>query len=150
VTRVTTVQLVDLPVARYLQMQQHHDAMLREFAIIAVGVEDPDVHAVPRRLVELVDEMHGIGDRSIRFRSAVHEAFERGDETTTITMEVGPETMRWAEDFLMLFDLGDEFCRSGQLLTSPSPPSVVAVRHWVVGELIRQVRDKAPPSPFQE
>ncbi len=144
-----TVHLQNLPVRGYLEMQQQHDAMLRELALISVGAADPGVGEVPRRLLELTDEMRTrFSSTSGQFRDRVMEAHERGEAVTTVSMPVPPETLRWAEDFLMLFEEGDEFCRTGQLLTPPSAPRVAQMRRWIVGELIRQVRDKAPPAPF--
>lgn len=142
------VALVDVPVGRFLQMQQQHDAMMREFTLIALAAE-PDEALVPRRLVALAEEMYaGYGDVGGVFREGVAEAAARGDDITTLRLKIPYTTLRWTEDFLLLFEEGDEYCRRGHLLTPPSPPEVVACRRWLVGELIRQIRDGASPSPF--
>lgn len=142
------VRLTEFPVSRYLQMQQHHDAMLREFALIAVGAQDPEMHEVPRRLLELVAELGSRFAAANELRDAVQAAYDRGERVITLELSIPPATLRYVEDLLVLFDEGDAYCREGQLLTPPSPPEVVAFRQWIVGELIRQVRDGAAPTPF--
>lgn len=142
------VSLLDFPVARFLQMQEQHDAMQREFALIALRAEDPDAE-IPGRLKSLAAEMQQRpGDAADPFRHGVAEAAARGDIVVTLDLRIPFSTLRWTEDFLLLFEEGDEFCRQGHLLTPPSPPEVVEFRRWLVGEMIRQIRDGATPTPF--
>lgn len=142
------IALVDIPVDRFVQMQQQHDAMLREFTLIALG-SPRGGSGTSRRLVSLAEEMQvRFGESDPPFRAAVAAAKEQGDIVTTISMKIPFATLRWCEDFLLLFEEGDEFCRQGQLLTPPSPPEVAEFRRWLVGELIRQIRDGATPTPF--
>ena len=142
------IALVDFPVAQFLQMQDQHDAMLREFALIALSADEMEA-STPRRLVSLANEMQDrFGSADKPFREGVAAAAERGDVVTTLEMSIPYSVLRWAEDFLLLFEEGDEYCRKGHLLTPPSPPEVVSFRRWWVGELIRQIRDGATPTPF--
>ena len=142
------VALIDFPVARYQQMQQQHDAMMRELTLIALSPNADDT-VVPSRLVSLAQEMYeGQGSATGAFREGVAAAAERGDDITTLQLQIPLSTLQWMEGFMLLFDESDEYCRRGSLLTPPSPPEVVSFRHWLVGELIRQIRDGAPPTPF--
>ncbi len=142
------IALVDVPVGRFTQMQQQHDAMLREFTLIALGAKE-GTSTASRRLVSLAEEIQvRVGDASPPFRDAVAAAEARGDVVMTLQMQIRFSTLRWCEDFLLLFEEGDELCRQGQLLTPPSPPEVAEFRRWIVGELIRQIRDGATPTPF--
>lgn len=141
------VALVDFPVARFLQMQEQHDAMQREFALIAIR-DDEAGGTVPPRLRALAAEMQRGEATGNPFRPGVAAAAERGDVVVTLELRIPFTTLRWTEDALMLFEEGDDFSRSGHLLTPPSPPEVVEFRRWLVGELIRQVRDGATPTPF--
>ncbi|MBA2529136.1 MAG: hypothetical protein H0V19_04115 [Euzebyales bacterium] len=146
-----TVQLLDVPVARYLQMQQHHDAMLREFALIVVGAEDPSVHEVPRRLLELITETRSRHpSAAAQLREGIAAAESRGQALATLRLQLPLEVVRWVGDLLVLFDEADDFCRTGDLLTPPSSPEVVHIRQWLVGEIMRQASDGAAPTPFQE
>lgn len=147
-TRLHEVALLDFPVARFQQMQQHHDAMLRELSLIAL-TDDSEHEGVPRRLVALAEELHArFGTMAKSFQEGVNAAANRGDVVTSLRLKIPVETLQWSEELLLLFDESDEFCRQGQLLTAPSPPEVVEFRQWWVGELLRQVRDGAPPTPF--
>ena len=141
------VALVDFPVARFLQMQEQHDAMQREFALIAMR-DDEAGGKVPPRLRALATEMQRGESGGNPFRQGVAAADERGDVVVTLELRISFTTLRWTEDALMLFEEGDEFSRSGHLLTPPAPPEVVEFRRWLVGELMRQVRDGATPTPF--
>ena len=142
------VALVDLPVSQFLQMQDQHDAMLREFALIALRADEMEA-STPRRLIALANEMQErYGDAAEPFRDAVTAAAESGEVVTTLELSIPFSTLRWTEDFLLLFEEGDEYCAKGHLLTPPSPPEVVSFRRWLVGELIRQIRDGATPTPF--
>lgn len=142
------VALVDFPVAQFLQMQEQHDSMLRELALIALRADQPDAE-VPRRLLSLAREIQQrANDGANPFREGVEEAAERGDVVATLELTIPFSTLRWTEDFLMLFEEADEYARSGHLLTPPSPPEVAEFRRWLVGELIRQIRDGATPSPY--
>lgn len=143
------VALVDFPVARFLQMQEQHDAMQREFALIALREDDDDAQVdIPPRLRALAEEMQRGESGGDPFREGVATAVETGDVVATLELRIPFATLRWTEDALMLFEEGDDFSRSGHLLTPPSPPEVVEFRRWLVGELIRQVRDGATPTPF--
>ena len=147
VTQRHDVALVDLPVSLFLQTQQHHDTVLRELALVALAPDDDG--STSDRLRTLAREAHtGFGDAPKPFREAVAAAAARGDDIVTVRVNVPESTLRFMEDFLLVFDEADEFSRRGELLTPPSAPGVAAFRRWFVGELIRQVRDGAPPSPF--
>jgi hypothetical protein len=148
VSELHEVALIDLPVALYQQMQQQHDAMMRELTLVALA-PDPDHNVVPRRLISLAEQIYSSQRDAARpFREGVAAAAERGDDIATLQLQIPFSTLRWMEDFMLLFDESDEYCRRGDLLTPPSPPEVVSLRHWLVGELLRQIRDGAPPSPF--
>ncbi|MGH3665366.1 MAG: hypothetical protein ACRDU8_04650 [Egibacteraceae bacterium] len=150
-TQLHHVRLVDVPVARFLEMQQQHDAMLREFSLIALSANDPTMHEVPRRILDVSEEMRArFGVASATFRSGILRAHDRGDTLVTLELQIPFETLRWAEDFLVMFEEGDDFCRQGELLTQPSSARVEAFRRWLVGEVIRQIRDGAAPTPFTD
>ena len=140
------IALVDFPVARYMQMQQHHDELLREFALIATNTE---TSKAPKDLLRLADEMYErYGDAAGPFREGVAQAAAQGEVVTTLKLSIPFSTLRWTEDFLLLFEEADEYCRRGDLLTEPAPDEVTTFRRWMVGELIRQIRDGATPSPY--
>ena len=145
-TELHDVSLVDFPVARYLQMQEHHDALLREFALIAT---DSGNSSAPGDLLRLANEMFDrYGDAAGPFRDGVAAAADSGEVITTLNLSIPYTTLRWTEDFLLLFEEADEYAARGDLLTEPAPVEVTEFRRWMVGELIRQIRDGATPSPY--
>jgi hypothetical protein len=46
-----------------------------------------------------------------------------------------------------MLEEADEYCRSDQLLTLATPPTLVAFRRWYLGEFIAQI-DGRPPQPW--
>jgi hypothetical protein len=145
-TELHDVSLVDFPVARYLQMQEHHDALLREFALIAT---DSEHSSAPSDLLRLANEMfERYGDAAGPFREGVAAAVDSGDVVTTLNLSIPYTTLRWTEDFLLLFEEADEYAARGALLTEAAPMEVTEFRRWMVGELIRQIRDGATPTPY--
>jgi hypothetical protein len=145
-TELHDVSLVDFPVARYLQMQEHHDALLREFALISM---DSEHSSASSDLLRLANEMcERYGDAAGPFREGVAKAAESGEIVTTLNLSIPYTTLRWTEDFLLLFEEADEHAARGDLLTEPAPVEVTEFRRWLVGELIRQVRDGATPTPY--
>lgn len=146
--RLYHVRLIDVPVEGFLRLQQQHDAMLREFSLIALGADDAG--GVPRRILAVSAEVRQrFSFQSATFRQGVQQALERGAPVVTLELHVSLDTLRMVEDLLVLFEEGDLFCRQGQLLTPPSPPEVIQLRRWLVGEVIRQVRDGSPPTPYE-
>ena len=146
-TQLHDVALVDLPVSLFMATVQHHDAVVRELTLVALA---PDTAGEPpSRLKTLARELYGAPGEVVQpFRTAVTEAAARGDDIVTLRMQVPFSTLRGMEDLMLLFDEADEFCRRGDLLAPPSSAGIASFRRWFVGELIRQVRDGAPPTPF--
>lgn len=146
-TELHDVALVDLPVSLFLETQQHHDTILRELTLVALATPE-EATAVPR-LHALARELYAASTEPQKpFRDAVAAAAARGDDIVTLRLQVPFSTLRGMEDFMLMYDEADEFCRKGELLTPASSAGVAAFRRWLVGELIRQVRDGAPPTPF--
>src|SRR5687768_4398397 len=106
-TELHDVSLVDFPVARYLQMQEHHDALLREFALITMDNENSSTSADLLRLANEMFERYG--DAAGPFREGVAAAADSGEVVTTLNLSIPYTTLRWTEDFLLLFEEADEY-----------------------------------------
>ncbi len=152
-TELVEVRLLNLSLAAYRRTSEHHDELLREFALIAEARRVSDGPAagqadVPDRLLAL------IADLTARFSAftsepsaALRDALDRGDEHVDLVYRVPPEAGPAAEQFDRLLDEADQFCRAGDLLTLATPPDAAAMRRWFLQEFVAQIAG-APPTPW--
>jgi hypothetical protein len=149
-----TVRLLQLPVQVWAASQEHHDELLREFALMTVGQSSPEGQppAVPVRLLQLVERLTasfgGTGDEQ---REQLFAAAARGEQVVdelefVLPAAVGPA----AAQLEQLLDEADEYCSAGQhLLTLATPRELRLFRTWY----LRQVQDQVagtPPVPWPD
>lgn len=143
------VRLIGLPVELWRQARAHSEAIQRELEIVRVS--EPE-EAVPNRIARLMkdydDRFGGIGDSGMEQLQA---AAERGDVMIDLTFEVPPSVAEATRTLKsMLSDL-DEYCRQGEeLMTLATPPELVALREWFLGEFNRQIEDGEDPLPWED
>lgn len=141
---LVTVRIVQAPLLLWEQASQYTDELLREFALISIGAEQGST-SVPRRLLDLVDQLRtryeGVGDEATLERQA---ALAAGETSTDLDYHVPPQVAEACRSLGRLLDESDEYCRSGQLMTLPSPDDQRAFRQWYLGEFVRQVAGEPP------
>ncbi len=127
-----------LPLAQLDRTAEHYDAVLREFHLVLE--REPAARAtVPGRLIALMDELTQFGP----LISSVEQDLEHGRRSGAETLDVGLEMPREIGPFALrldnLLDETDAYCAAGIELLSLEPTSeVVALRKWLIGELVRQ------------
>jgi hypothetical protein len=141
------VCLVGVPVQVLLAARQHHDDLMREFAVLAVAEHDPRA-SVPRRLEELVDAL-GVhyGAAAERPDGPTDEAARQGLRTMDLTFRVPPSVVEAANRLEALMSEADEFCRTEQMLTLPRNELLQQFSRWYLDEFRRQVAG-LPPRPW--
>lgn len=140
------VRLVNFPLQLFASAREHHDELLREFALLALRppTSTPD-REVPTRLLDLIDvlgrQYAGAGDRTDADRDA---AVERGETSMDLSYDVprsiGAGMLRLHE----LMEQADEFCRTEQLLTLEASPDERRFRSWFLTEFVRQADGHEP------
>ncbi len=149
-TQLLTVRIIGFPLDVWRRAQQHHEELMREFALLSIQQTQPgSSHDVPRRLLDLIDAVQaryaGVSEAPNAERDA---AIARGEKTVDLTFQVPPEVKQACLDLDAMLDEADEYCRAGEsLLTLASPPEAVAFRRWYLGEFVRQI-DGEPPMPW--
>jgi anti-sigma regulatory factor (Ser/Thr protein kinase) len=143
-----TVRFVGVPVAGYLELQVHNDALFRELELISIELEDHDAAQVAAPLADLVDQLYRRfrGQRD-SYRDVVAAAQARGQRTVELQTTVPPAAAAGARSYLALLEQADELCRSGLLLTSEPPAHVRSLRRWFVEEMAAQLLHGASPTP---
>lgn len=137
------VHLLNLPIAIQQEASSHRDALVREFALIQAS---SSTSSLPRRLLELVDELQDRFDRfSIAPRAALQQASAAGSDTIDLVYEVPGEVGHAVVQLGRLLDEADDYCRAGQhLVTLAASPLVVAFRQWFIDEFQRQLSGEPP------
>ena len=148
------VVLLQLPVQVWAASQEHHDELLREFALMTAGLEDRegDAPPVPVRLLRLVEELTAsFAGSSDEQRGRLFAAAARGDEVMDALEFALPEAAGPACDQLAaMLDEADAYCEAGRhLLTLSTPHELRVFRAWY----LLQVRDQlagAAPEPWPD
>ena len=133
---MTGVVLRGFPVRLFYAWEEHSDALLREYALVA-GPEHPyslsDVsRARAARLVvsQLVRYEEGEGERPASTNLQL---------TLPASVDPGDFSMLQA-----LLEVGNDMARDGTFLTLPSLPEIMALRDWVCEQVVRQTSGEEP------
>jgi anti-sigma regulatory factor (Ser/Thr protein kinase) len=147
-----TARFPGVPVATYLALQEHNDALYRELELLAIehDTSPPDVAASrPPRLRALARELLGPELRDARnaHREVVAAAQARGEATVDLQARAPVEAVPLARAYVALLDEADAFGSEGLLLTTPPDPRVTKLRHWFVEQFAAQLLDGQPATP---
>lgn len=144
------VEIVDLPLWLYDAAQEHNDALMREFQLLART--DPSAH-VPQRLVALAGEARRrFAREGTTVRGQVAAAAAAGARRVDLQVMLPGTSWELLGRLAAQLDEADEFCRHGDLLTLAAPPGVRRFREWYLGEIRSQLlgHPATPwPGPFQ-
>ena len=148
------VVLLQLPVQVWAASQEHHDELLREFALMTAGLEDREGEAapVPVRLLRLVEQLTAsFAGSSDEQEARLFAAAARGDEVMDVLEFALPEAAGPAcVQLEQLLDEADAYCRSGQhLLTLSTPDELRVFRSWYLGQVREQLAG-VPAEPWPD
>lgn len=141
------VAVLRLPIGLWQRAQEHSDALMREFALMAADPQSAgDERHVPRRLLELMRELEVAyagftGEQDRQLADAVARGLPEVDLYYRIPRDAGPAARRLGE----LLDEADRYCSAGRhLLTLASPPDVVRLRRWFLAQFTDQPQGRPP------
>lgn len=149
-TALREVRLLGFPLSLWARSVEHHEELMREFQLLALS-DDRD--GVPRRLVELVDELTtDYASFTDSADAARDDAYARGDAAVDLVYRVPTSVAPAAQRLDAMLDEAEAFCRSGAaLLTLAAPPEAVALRKWQLSEFVAQLGGASPtPWPSYE
>lgn len=134
------VRLAEVDVARFQELQQHQEAMLREFTLIAIGAQTGVAEGAPQRLLSRAERLR---ERFAEQREAVFaqvgEAARAGTGTVTLELELPEDAAEELLDTLRAYEDADAYCRSGDLLTLACPPDAAALRRRLYQDIVDQL-----------
>lgn len=138
------VRLRNMPVRLLAAGREHHDEVMREFAMLALDETEATDHA-PARLIELVDILgRQYGAASARPDAEIDDAITRGDTTIDLVYHVPDHVADAAARLEALMTEADEFCRQQQMLALARPELFVRFSHWYLDEFRRQIAGEQP------
>lgn len=139
-----TVRLVGVPVRVLAAGRQHHDELMREFALLALS-EDEHRHDVPKRLTELIDTLGRRYATVVQRPDAeLDAALAAGDDTVDLTYQVPGHIVDDAARLEQLLSDADEFCCTEQMLTLARGEVDRDFTHWYLDEFRRQIAGQPP------
>jgi hypothetical protein len=140
------VRLLNFPLQLFESARQHHDDLMREFALLAM--RPPAAGTVPHRLLELIELLgHRYGAAGERSDAVRDAAIERGDDSIDLTYHLPRSAMPELRNLHELMEEADEYCRSEQMLTLASTPAERRFRVWFIEQFVTQL-DGAEPVPY--
>jgi hypothetical protein len=141
------VRLLNVPVRLLVAGREHHDDVMREFAMLALA-EDTDAEHTPKRLLKLVDVLgRRYAAAAARPDAEVDAAIVRGETSIDLTYHVPDHVQEAANELAALMSEADEFCRERRLLSLARSPLVVEFSEWYLDEFRRQIAGE-PPRPW--
>ena len=136
------VRILSVPIDIYLEAENHNDALMREFSLIAA---DRSNDSVPARLLELGGEVRRrFGGSTLESRSQVDDALADGRVTVDLTITVPRVAWDVLTRLSEMLDEADRFCEAGDMLTLSSSPRVRNFRRWYQQQVLDQVSGLTP------
>ena len=143
-----TVHLGDVPTDLLLSAKAHVDNLVREFTLLSGGAVSGKSAVVPAHLASLIET---VVNRFAEARQAIKRqalsAAARGDERTTLTLELSADSAAAGEEYLIALDEADSYARAARLLTLETPPQHRLFRRWYVEALVEQLRRAVAGEP---
>lgn len=137
------VRLLSVPLPLLAASQERGDELTREFSHIA----DSDGEGAPARLMALSQQLTGRYAEAVRLaQEQIDTGVARGDDSIDVTFTVPRDAGAAAAQLWALLDEADEFCRAGEMLTLATPPEMVQLRQWYLGQFIDQAAGAQPVS----
>jgi anti-sigma regulatory factor (Ser/Thr protein kinase) len=141
------IALLDAPIQAMIRTAAHYDALYREFRLI-LELDPSHLHAVPGRLLSLIDELGtsflGVGRAA---EDTWYTALRENRETVDLHFRFPPEAGPAVALYNQLLNDADDYCQRAELLTIAPTDETVAVRGWAFGQVVCQCLDE-PPTPW--
>ncbi len=128
------IRLLNAPVQLFPAAQQHTEALLREYALMAMQLESG---GTPPRL--------SLDMRAVA--AQISAAIEAGCASVDLVVAAPEAAGRTVADARDALDIADRFAADGQLLTAPALPEIRWCREWFLGEVLAQLKGQ-PPTPW--
>lgn len=136
-SETVAVRLLSVPVRLYDVLQQHNEAVLREYELVLLG------EAAGAKL------RRDAGDAG-RARALIVESIREAEEATPgarrvdVSLNVPVQEARAFDLLPTVLDEAEAAARRGDLLARPALPELLELRSWLYGEITRQLDGQQP------
>jgi hypothetical protein len=138
------VQLLNVPLHVMVLGREHHDEVMREFAVLALDERMSSEH-VPARMLDLIETLgRQYGAASARPDAEIEAAIERGESTINLVYHVPAHVVEAADRLEELMAEADAFCRERQLLTLERSPLLMELSKWYLDQFRVQIAGGDP------
>ncbi len=134
----TWVLLPDVPVGLYEVLQEHNEALLREYQLSRLALDEDE-----GARKDIADAAHVRVRLATAFRTAVAAAGER-PARVHIPLSVAPAEIPAFELLPRVLDEAEAAAAVGRLLARPALPELLALRDWMYGQILHQARGGEP------
>lgn len=137
------VHLMGVPVHLLVAAREHHDGLLRELRLLAVGGTP-----APPEVARLAAELGGrYGEVKPRPDAVVDQALADGVRVLDLHYRVPPSAVPGGEELERLMARADRLGAQGLLMTMERGPLLKRFAAWYLEQLAGQVRG-GPPTPW--
>ena len=147
------VRVLQLPVRIWSRSQEQHDALMREFALMAVPSDEGERERhVPTRLAQLIDTLTSDfeGVATVQEQQMFDAAAAGQDVIDELVYTLPRAAVPASKALGDMLDEADEYCRQGKhLLTLAADDELVRFRRWYLSQFIDQAEGK-PPVPWPD
>lgn len=142
------VQFVAVPVDIYLALEQHNEALLREFELLAIDAEAGNASPLNEDTLSLASEARQFVQlHTNAYRNVVHTAFTAGQTHVNLRSTMPADSMTQLDAYSAVMKRAERLALDGTLLTAAATPPVLALRDWFFIEMRRQLVDRLPAKP---
>lgn len=139
------VRLLGVPAGLSEVMRQHNDALVREYQLLAVPDGDGPGRTPDAERARLAAVARARASVAGQIRQAVLGA-GTDDPAARVDVElhVSPDDASACADLPRVLDAAEALAADGVFLVRPALPELLALRDWVYGEVVGQLRGDAP------
>jgi anti-sigma regulatory factor (Ser/Thr protein kinase) len=131
-----------VPVATYLELQEHNDALCREAELIglAAAFPEPGNPEPDPDLLALLGELRpALEHPPEQMRATVHAAWRAGQDEVDLVVRLDPALAPRSIRHVELLERADDYARAGLLLTPPVSDAVAKLRRDMLRQMTEQL-----------
>jgi anti-sigma regulatory factor (Ser/Thr protein kinase) len=133
------VRFSGVPVADYLALQEHNDALYRDVDLVLIGSEEGLTSKVPEELLRLVQEMRNrFGPPSTAHRRAVEAAAAAGQTTVDLEEWVSESMVESSQQYVRMLERIEAYAGRDYLLIARPAKELVTLRRWFAEQVAVQ------------
>jgi anti-sigma regulatory factor (Ser/Thr protein kinase) len=137
------VTLIDVPVRPTMYVRARYRDLRRELVLMTLQ-DDQDLDSVAHRFTQAANEIDRAGRVRLSRSKALDEAFEQGKDQVDLAYRVPIAAAPLYASLGELLAEANAYCLARRLLTLAATEPEQALRGWLVGEFVNQLKGDEP------